>query len=75
MSARVFGRRDVFKSAAALLTVGATPGLESGEPAQSRDLGRIAFSDTNAVVETASGKMRGYRERERRRIAGMPLNV
>ena len=69
-SATVLGRRDVLKSAAALLAATAAPALGREAIAQSKDQSTIVFSDTNAVVETNSGRIRGYTERGAHQTGG-----
>jgi para-nitrobenzyl esterase len=65
-------RRDVLKSAAALASAGIMPGLEPQAIAQSRDRSRIVFSDTNAIVETATGRVRGYSNGDIHVFKGIP---
>jgi para-nitrobenzyl esterase len=72
ISATHLGRRQAFKSVAALVAATATPVLDRRITAQSRSVPRVVFSDTNAVVEITSGKIRGYTEGGIHTFKGIP---
>ena len=66
-----FSRREAFKSIAALAAVGpAASGQQMA--AQSGTKPRIVFSDTNAVVEIATGRIRGYSDDGIHTFKGIP---
>src|SRR5687767_6163876 len=66
------GRRQAFKSVAALVAATSTPVLDRKVMAQSRSAPRVVFSDTNAVVEITSGRIRGYTEGGINTFKGIP---
>lgn len=72
MYVRRVSRRDAIKSVAALVAATATPILDRRIAAQSRSQSQILFSDANAVVETAGGKIRGYTEGDIHTFKGIP---
>ena len=66
-----FSRREAFMSIAALAAVGpAASGQQVA--AQSGPKPRIVFSDTNAVVEIATGRIRGYSDDGIHTFKGIP---
>lgn len=65
-----FSRREVFKSIAAVAAVGPTSGR--GVAAQSGTRPRIVLSDANAVVEIATGRIRGYSDDGIHTFKGIP---
>jgi len=72
MSVDLPGRRDVFKSAAALIAAAASPALDQEAIAQSKSRARVVFSDANAVVDTGGGKVRGYTDNGIHTFKGIP---
>src|SRR5262245_46032213 len=73
-SATILGRRDLLKSTAALLAVPSTA-LGRDATTETRDRFQVIFSDSNAVVEIASGKIRGYTEGGIHTFKGIPYGA